>query len=55
MFAIHPEYDIKNIAPEPDFFIVGLLLKFLSMVKVLLINGHQLLELKKLFFYVILL
>ena len=36
-----------GIALALNLFIMGLLLKFLSMVKILLVNGHEVLKLKK--------
>ena len=43
VFAIQPNFVIKGVAPRFNFFIISLLLKLLSMVKVLLANSDQIL------------
>ena len=41
VFAIQPNFVIEGVAPRLDAFIKSLLLKLLSVVEVLLANGHQ--------------
>ena len=40
LFAIQPNFIIKSIASRLDAFIVGLFLKFLSVIEVLLANNY---------------
>ena len=41
------DFVVWDIALELDFFIVSLFLKFLDVVKTLLANNHEVLELKR--------
>ena len=42
VFTVQPNFITRDIAFRPDAFIVSLLLKFLSVIEVLLANNHQL-------------
>ena len=42
VFAVQPNFITRNIAPRLDAFIISPLLKFLSVMEVLLANNHQL-------------
>ena len=46
MLITQPNLVAWGVALSLDIFVVGLLLKFLSMIEVLLISGYQILELE---------
>ena len=50
VFATQLDFFAKNVALWLNIFIISLLLKFLSVMKVLLVNNFQILELKEYFF-----
>ena len=45
MLATQPDFVARGIALKLDFLIVGSLLKFLGVMEILLINGHEISEL----------
>ena len=47
VLTIQPDLVAQDIASRLDFFIVGLLLKFLGVVKILLANDYEILELRR--------
>ena len=50
VFAIQLNFFTENIALRLETFIIGLFLKFLGMVKILLVYSHEFSKLKRLFF-----
>ena len=47
IFAIQPDLVAQGIASRLDSLIMGLFLKFLDMVKILLINDHEVSKLRR--------
>ena len=50
MFATQINFITQGIVLRLDSFIVNLFLKFLGMIKILLVNGYKVLEFRRLFF-----